>query len=73
MIITIQDVTYQDARNPRWANAEQTVIELEVDFDHLPGWSPFGAVATGDYAHTHEIYARAVAGDFGPIADYDGD
>ena len=68
------DITYTSARNPRWADEAQTSIEIEVSFTHLPEeWVRFSAVASGDYPHTHEIYARAVAGDFGPIADYDGD
>ena len=28
-------ITYTDARNPKWANVGQTIIEIEVNFDHL--------------------------------------
>ena len=62
---------YSDVRSPRWANAENTLIECEVNFDHVPEeWSPFGAVASGDRPHTHEIFADCVAGKYGPIAPY---
>ena len=68
------NIVYTEARNANWANSDQTAINIEVNFAHLPEqWVWFSAVASGDYPHTHEIYARAVAGDFGPIADYDGD
>ena len=64
-------ITYSAARNPVWVNAEQTMIDLEVDFDHLDeDWVSFTAVASGDLPHTHDLYARAVAGDFGTIAAY---
>lgn len=65
-------ITYSDAKNPKWANAENTMIIMEVNFNHLPEeWVDFCAVAAGDYDHTHELYARAINGDFGPIADFE--
>lgn len=60
---------YISAENPRWANAEQTSIILDVDFAGI-GKVPFGCMGTGDSAHGMEIYTRAVAGDFGPITPY---
>ena len=60
---------YTNVTNPQWANAEQTTINCVVDFEGI-GLCPFSAVADGDYEHTHEIFARCVAGDFGPIAAY---
>ena len=62
---------YTHVKNPQWANAEHTVISCEVNFDNLSEeFVPFGAVASGDEKHTHEIYARCVAKDFGAIAEY---
>jgi hypothetical protein len=62
---------YTTVINPVWANAEHTIIDCDVDFDDLPeALVPFSAVASGDYPHTHEIFARCVAGDFGAIAEY---
>lgn len=65
--------TYTAVRNPKWANPEQTQIELQVNFDHEPDeWVEFVTQASGDYPHTHELHARAIAGDFGTIAAYEG-
>ncbi len=62
---------YDTVKNCKWANAEHTLIDCEVDFDMLKEeFVPFTAMASGDTAHGHEIFARAVAGDFGPIAEY---
>lgn len=60
---------YTNVTNLQWANEEQTVLNCVVDFENV-GPSPFSAVADGDYAHTHEIFARCVAGEFGPISAY---
>jgi hypothetical protein len=62
---------YTTVINPVWANAEHTTINCNVDFDDLSEATvPFSAVASGDYPHTHEIFARCIAGDFGSIAEY---
>lgn len=64
-------MNYTTVKNPKWANAAHTMINCEVDFDDLvEDFVPFAAVPSGDYEHSHEIFARCVAGDFGPIADY---
>jgi len=63
---------YSAVRNCKWANEEHTIIECEVNFNDvtLEEWSPFGATATDHYEHTKEIFAKAVAGEFGEIAEY---
>jgi hypothetical protein len=62
---------FKSVRNLQWADFEQTVINCEVDFDDLvEEFVPFSAVASGDYPHTHEIFARCVAGEFGAVAPY---
>ena len=64
---------YTQVKNPKWANFEKTAIQCEVNFDDISDeFVPFGAVASGDYPHTHEIFARCIAGDFGDIQEYDG-
>tara|TARA_R100001129_G_scaffold186295_1_gene177433 strand:- start:373 stop:855 length:483 start_codon:yes stop_codon:yes gene_type:complete len=66
-------ITYADVRNPKWHNSAQTMIDCEVDFTHLGEkgvYVPFMAVESGDYVHTHKIYAECVAGDYGTIAAY---
>jgi hypothetical protein len=62
---------YEKARSPRWANPAQTVIELEVDFSFLVDeWVPFAASPDDGTIYGPELFARAVAGDFGVISPY---
>ena len=62
---------YTQVKNPQWANAEHTAINCEVDFDDLSEeFVPFTAVASGDYEHSHQIFAECVAGEYGEIAEY---
>lgn len=67
------NITYSDARNPKWANTAQTAITLEVMFDHLPSdpWVDCLVKPTGDLPHCHQLYAAAVNGDFGTISAYE--
>lgn len=56
---------------PQWANAEHTAINCDVDFDDLSEeLVPFTAVASGDYEHSHQIFAECLAGQYGEIAEY---
>ena len=63
---------YTAVRNCKWANAEHSSIECEVNFSGVTSeeWSPFGANPNDHYEHGREIYARAVAGDFGTVEEY---
>lgn len=62
---------YTQVLNPQWANAEHTAINCDVDFDDLrEELVPFTAVASGDYEHSHQIFAECVAGNYGEIAEY---
>jgi hypothetical protein len=62
---------YTTVKTPKWSNAANTQIQCEVDFNDLAEeFVPFTAVASGDYPHTHKIFARCVAGEFGPVAEY---
>jgi hypothetical protein len=62
---------FNTARNPKWANSEMTQIDLEVDFQDLPEpFVPFTAIANDVEAHCRALYANAVNGDYGVIADY---
>ncbi len=62
---------YTQVLNPTWANAEHTTINCDVDFDDLrEELVPFAANATGDYEHSHKIFAECVAGKYGSIAEY---
>ena len=62
---------YTQVFNPQWANAEHTAINCQVDFDDLrEELVPFTAVASGDYEHSHKIFAECVAGQYGEITEY---
>lgn len=64
-------MNYTTVKNPKWANAAHTMINCEVDFDDLvEEFVPFSAVPSGDYEHSHEIFARCAAGEFGEVAPY---
>jgi hypothetical protein len=59
---------YTSVQNPTW-NKEHTAINCVVTFAEI-GQVPFAAVPNDPTDHCREIYARCIAGDFGPIADY---
>lgn len=56
-------------RNPKWANAEHTLIDLEIDHPEY-GWIPFTADPNDVEEYGRQLYAEAVAGQFGPVAEY---
>jgi len=60
---------YNTVTNLAYANLEQTRINCSVDFTSA-GILPFTADKNDVEAHGREIFERAVAGDFGAIADY---
>lgn len=63
--------TVNSARNPQWANTAQTAINIEVDFDELDEqYVPFTATSYDSMEYGVDIYNRAVAGEFGAIADF---
>lgn len=64
---------YSAVKNVRWTNAEHSRIDCEVNFDHVrfEEWTPFTADPNDDFApYCKEIFDRAAAGDFGPVAEY---
>lgn len=63
-------LTIQSATSPAWADAEQSLIDLLVQFDALPEPIPYTASVADCVQHSRELFARAVAGDFGPVAPY---
>lgn len=60
----------QYAKDPRWANAEQTLIDLTIKWTGIDEELPFTASPTDTEAHGRAISAAAAAGEFGPIAEY---
>lgn len=58
------------ARNPVWVNAGHTCIDLYVLFSHIPNELHFTANPEDTEAHGRDIYHRALAGEFGEVAEY---
>lgn len=52
-----------------WGNTEHTAISLSVEHSRY-GVIPFGATQDDPEPHGRDLFARAVAGEFGPIAEY---
>lgn len=62
---------YADVTDLFWADPNNTVIKCKVRFAHLNGAVVLFSAREDDVeAHGREIFARAVAGDFGPIGKY---
>ena len=67
--------TILEARNPAYANVEETVIDLEVKFAEIidngePVFIPFTATADDVESHGRELHTRAESGEFGTIQSY---
>jgi hypothetical protein len=58
------------AKNPVWANAEHTMIDLAIKWDGINEEYPFTASPTDVEAHGRAIFEAAVAGQFGEVAEY---
>ena len=57
--------------NPRWVNAEHTMIDCEITTSQLgEEILPFTAAQHDVEAHGRAIFADLVAGVYGPIAEY---
>jgi hypothetical protein len=57
--------------NPRWINAEQTMIDCEITTSQFGDEVlPFTASASDVEAHGRAIFADIVAGQYGPIAEF---
>lgn len=63
--------TLTSLSNPRWANAEKTVIDCEITLGQFGDKVlPFTASASDVEAHGRAIFADLVAGVYGEIAEY---
>jgi hypothetical protein len=56
---------YKTATDLCWSGNK--AVDMVVDFEGI-GPVPFTAVPDDSEEHGRELYARAIAGDFGPIA-----
>jgi hypothetical protein len=58
------------AKDPRWANADHTMIDLTIKWDGINEEYPFTASPTDCEAHGRAIFEQASQGAFGPVAEY---
>lgn len=58
------------AKNPIWANADNTMIDLTIKWDGINDEYPFTASPTDVEVHGRAIFEQALQGAFGPIAEY---
>jgi hypothetical protein len=58
------------AKDPKWANRSQTIINLVVRFEEIDEDLPFSANPNDVEAHGKDIFVRAKAGEFGQVADF---
>lgn len=58
-----------NVKTPLWANAEHTLLDVTLETD-VYGEIPFSASPDDVEVHGREIFADAVAGKFGVIAEY---
>lgn len=63
---------YSAVKNCKWTNENHSSIECEVNFTdiNLEEWTPFAANPLDHYEHGREIFAKAVAGEFGVVEEY---
>jgi hypothetical protein len=64
-------LTIESATNPEYTTADGRHIILQVKFTEFDEVLPFGATPYDPHAYGVELYNRALAGEFGPIAEYD--
>jgi hypothetical protein len=58
------------ATNPLWANAEHTIIDLKIKLVGIDEELPFTASPDDCEAHGRAMFAAAVAGEYGAVADF---
>jgi hypothetical protein len=58
------------AKDPVWANAEHTMIDVVIKWDQIDVELPFTASPTDCEAHGRAIFEAAAAGAFGEVAEY---
>jgi len=58
------------AKNPQWADAAHTAIDVVTKWDGVPHELAFTATLSDVEAHGRVIFAEAVAGKFGQVAEY---
>jgi hypothetical protein len=61
-------ITWTKVTNPRWADSDHTMINLDVNFTHLPEETvTFTAMENDGEVHGQTLYNNAINGVYGPI------
>jgi hypothetical protein len=63
-------LTIEYAKDPVWANAENTLINLTVKFEEMANELPFTASPNDSMPYGVVLYNNAVASDYGTVAPY---
>ena len=63
-------LTLQYAKDPVYADVDETVIALIVKWEECAEEMPFGATPWDTEEYGRDLYARAKAGEFGEVAPY---
>ena len=63
--------TVEYVKDMKWCDAEHTFFECVVKYAEFNEEMPAGINATDPYAHINEIWTKANAGEYGPIAEYE--
>lgn len=63
-------MNFSSAKNPRYITPTPSAIELTVKFDTLPEEVTFVAKPSDTEQHGRDLYYKALAGEFGPIAEF---
>jgi predicted metal-binding protein len=58
------------AKNPRWANADQTMIDLTIKCVEINEELPFTATPDDCEEYGRAIFSAAVAGAYGAVAEF---
>lgn len=63
-------LTIEYAKDPAWNNEQKTSVLLTVKFEEFTGELPFTANPHDVMPYGVELYNKALAHEFGPIAPY---
>lgn len=63
-------LTVEYVKNLKWMDVEHTLIECVVKYAEFEDEHPSGINGVDDYPHIQEIWTKANAGEYGPIAEY---
>jgi len=63
-------LTLQYAKDPVYGDAEGNAIVLTVKWEEFNEEMPFGATTYDPEQYGRDLYYRAQAGEFGPVAPY---